>query len=105
MTRSKIHRIKFFVFLLIFLLSQIATCDGSFRENRQVDKSVPLENKTNDKEIVKKGSVESKDSLQEQHAQIHVINPVNNSRKGETNITSKTVLKSTTTISPTTIQV
>jgi len=34
MTRSKIQRMKFFVFLLIFLLAQTAVCDGSFREKR-----------------------------------------------------------------------
>lgn len=34
MTRSKIQMIKYFVFLLIFLLAQSAVCDGSFRINR-----------------------------------------------------------------------
>lgn len=47
MTRSKIQKMKFFVFLLIFLLAQTAICDGSFRERRDaatVDKNVPLVN-------------------------------------------------------------
>lgn len=34
MTRSKIQKMKFFIFLLIFLLAQTANCDGSFREKR-----------------------------------------------------------------------
>ncbi|XP_020296163.1 membrane protein FAM174B-like [Pseudomyrmex gracilis] len=34
MTRSKIQKMKFFIFLLIFLLAQTAVCDGSFREKR-----------------------------------------------------------------------
>ncbi|XP_039310978.1 uncharacterized protein LOC105200102 [Solenopsis invicta] len=34
MTRSKIQKLKFFIFLLIFLLAQTAVCDGSFREKR-----------------------------------------------------------------------
>ncbi|KAL6430290.1 hypothetical protein ACFW04_007776 [Cataglyphis niger] len=36
MTRSKIQKMKFFVFLLIFLLAQTAICDGNFRERRDV---------------------------------------------------------------------
>lgn len=36
MTRSKIQKLKFFIFLLIFLLAQTAICDGSFREKRDV---------------------------------------------------------------------
>lgn len=34
MTRSKIQKMKFFVFLLIFLLARTAICDGSLRERR-----------------------------------------------------------------------
>ncbi|XP_011699921.1 PREDICTED: membrane protein FAM174-like [Wasmannia auropunctata] len=34
MTRSKIQKLKFFVFLLIFLLAQTAVCDGIVREKR-----------------------------------------------------------------------
>ncbi|EFN84468.1 uncharacterized protein LOC105183225 [Harpegnathos saltator] len=34
MTRSKIQKMKFFLFLLIFLLAQTATSEGSFRERR-----------------------------------------------------------------------
>jgi len=34
MTRSKIQKLKFFIFLLIFLLAQTAVCDGNFREKR-----------------------------------------------------------------------
>lgn len=34
MTRSKIQKMKFFIFLLTFLLAQTAVCDGSFREKR-----------------------------------------------------------------------
>lgn len=36
MTRSKIQKLKFFIFLLIFLLAQTAVCHGSFREKRNV---------------------------------------------------------------------
>lgn len=35
MTRSKIQKMKFFIFLMIFLLAQTAVCDGSFRERRE----------------------------------------------------------------------
>ncbi|XP_071556675.1 uncharacterized protein [Temnothorax nylanderi] len=46
MTRSKIQKLKFFIFLLIFLLAQTAVCDGSFREKRDapsadVDEKAP----------------------------------------------------------------
>lgn len=34
MTRSKIQKLKFFIFLLIFLLAQTAVCDGIFREKK-----------------------------------------------------------------------
>lgn len=34
MTRFKIQKMKFFVFLLTFLLAQTVHCDGSFREKR-----------------------------------------------------------------------
>lgn len=34
MTRSKIQKMKFFLFLLIFLLAQAAVSKGSFREKR-----------------------------------------------------------------------
>ncbi|XP_032680866.1 uncharacterized protein LOC116848659 [Odontomachus brunneus] len=34
MTRSKIQKMKFFLFLLIFLLAQAAVSEGSFREKR-----------------------------------------------------------------------
>lgn len=40
MTRSKIQKMKFFIFLLIFLLAQTAVCDGSFREKRDVLKNL-----------------------------------------------------------------
>lgn len=36
MTRLKIQMIKFFIFLLIFLLAQSAVCNGSFRINSKV---------------------------------------------------------------------
>lgn len=34
MTRSKIQKMKFFIFLLIFLLAQTVVCNGSFREKK-----------------------------------------------------------------------
>lgn len=34
MTRSKIQKMKFFLFLLIFLLAQAAVSEGSFREKK-----------------------------------------------------------------------
>ncbi|XP_011864139.1 PREDICTED: membrane protein FAM174B-like [Vollenhovia emeryi] len=34
MTRSKIQKLGFFLFLLIFLLARTAVCDGSFREKK-----------------------------------------------------------------------
>lgn len=34
MTRSKIQKLKFFIFLLIFLLAQTAVSDGIFREKK-----------------------------------------------------------------------
>jgi len=54
MTRSKIQKMKFFIFLLIFLLAQIAVCDGNFREKRDTpltvggNKTTSLENKSID---------------------------------------------------------
>lgn len=50
MTRSKIQKMKFFVFLLIFLLAQTAICDGNFREKKDataVDKVSLVDEKTN----------------------------------------------------------
>ncbi|KAL6263304.1 hypothetical protein P5V15_006102 [Pogonomyrmex californicus] len=41
MTRSKIQKLKFFIFLLIFLLAQTAVCDGSFREKRDAPPPPP----------------------------------------------------------------
>ncbi|KAL2735213.1 membrane protein FAM174-like [Vespula squamosa] len=41
MTRFKIQRMKFFIFLSIFLLGQIAVCSGTFRE-RSVGREVSL---------------------------------------------------------------
>ena len=56
MTRSKIQKLKFFIFLLIFLLAQTAVCDGIFREKRNASstnvdgKVVPIDNvETNEK--------------------------------------------------------
>jgi len=55
MTRSKIQKMKFFIFLLIFLLAQTAVCDGNFREKGDTpstavggNKTTPLENKSID---------------------------------------------------------
>ncbi|KZC04968.1 PREDICTED: uncharacterized protein LOC107193299 [Dufourea novaeangliae] len=48
MTRSKIHMIKFFLFLLIFLLAQSAECDGNFRINRDVPESTSIGKSVND---------------------------------------------------------
>lgn len=50
MTRSKIQKLKFFIFLLIFLLAQAAVSNGSFREKRDAplsdvgEKSVAVAN-------------------------------------------------------------
>ncbi|KYM78731.1 hypothetical protein ALC53_10785 [Atta colombica] len=56
MTRSKIQKLKFFIFLLIFLLAQTAVCDGIFREKRNASstnvdgKAIPIDNvETNEK--------------------------------------------------------
>ncbi|EZA56936.1 uncharacterized protein LOC105277901 isoform X2 [Ooceraea biroi] len=46
MTRSKIQEMKFFVFLLIFLLAQTAVCDGSSREKRDAPLTAAGANKT-----------------------------------------------------------
>ncbi|KOC63169.1 hypothetical protein WH47_02678 [Habropoda laboriosa] len=43
MTRSKIQMIKFFIFLLIFLLGQSAVCNGSFRIHRTVPESTSVD--------------------------------------------------------------
>ncbi|XP_043248876.1 membrane protein FAM174B-like [Colletes gigas] len=43
MTRTKIPMIKFFVFLLIFLLAQSAVCNGSFRINRKAPDSTSID--------------------------------------------------------------
>ncbi|XP_012229630.1 membrane protein FAM174B [Linepithema humile] len=61
MTRSKIQKMKFFVFLLIFLLAQTAVCNGSFREKKDastIDKKiVPAanENKGTNEQVDKPG--------------------------------------------------
>lgn len=54
MTRSKIQKMKFFVFLLIFLLAQTAICDANFRERKDatvVDKKVSLVDEKADKKV------------------------------------------------------
>lgn len=61
MTRSKIQKMKFFIFLLIFLLAQTSVCDGSFRERRdapatEAKKASPVfasENKGADEQVGK----------------------------------------------------
>ncbi|TGZ53276.1 uncharacterized protein [Temnothorax longispinosus] len=45
MTRLKIQKLKFFIFLLIFLLAQTAVCDGSFREKRDAPPSADVDEK------------------------------------------------------------
>ncbi|KAL0107257.1 hypothetical protein PUN28_015652 [Cardiocondyla obscurior] len=39
MTRSKIQKLRFFIFLLIFLLAQTGVCDGNHREKRGASSS------------------------------------------------------------------
>ncbi|XP_047349778.1 uncharacterized protein LOC124949162 [Vespa velutina] len=48
MTRFKIQRMKFFIFLSIFLLGQIAVCSGSFRERNVKRESSVVRNVIND---------------------------------------------------------
>ncbi|XP_076248509.1 uncharacterized protein LOC143188242 [Calliopsis andreniformis] len=48
MTRTKIQMMKFFVFLLIFLLEQSAVCDGSFRINRDAPELTSINKSVNE---------------------------------------------------------
>ena len=106
MTRSKIQRIKFFVFLLIFLLFQIATCDGNFREKYQVKEPVPSDKSKNDNvESIDEGLVLPKDTPNDTSkkapAQSNVNDAsVNKSKKTEANLTSKAASAIVPTISP-----
>lgn len=48
MTSSKIQKVKFFLFLLIFLLAQTAVSEGSFRERRNAAATVESKDKVED---------------------------------------------------------
>ncbi|XP_011503078.1 PREDICTED: uncharacterized protein LOC105366357 [Ceratosolen solmsi marchali] len=101
MTRSKIQRIKFFVFLLSFIFSQKTSCDGSFRKKYETAEHVPFISKSDNKESVETISVLSKNKLADPLAQGIVYNvSVNNSKKLGVNVTSKTINELTTTYSP-----
>lgn len=94
MTRSRIQRIKFFVFLLIFLLSQLASCDGNLRERRRAaDEPVPLDNKSGNKKIADEtAAAETKDAAKESPAQSSAKNAsvtIGDVKKPGVNITSK----------------
>ncbi|OXU17968.1 hypothetical protein TSAR_008840 [Trichomalopsis sarcophagae] len=93
MTRSRIQRIKFFVFLLIFLLSQLASCDGNFRERRQAAEPVPLDSKSGSKETAgKTAAAERKDVAKELPAQSSAKNAsasIGDVKKAGVDITSK----------------
>ncbi|EFN66533.1 hypothetical protein EAG_11027 [Camponotus floridanus] len=82
MTRSKIQKMKFFVFLLIFLLAQTAICDGSFREKRDVDK----ENKVN-KETSK--NLDARIQQSATGSSSEAKKPATDGNKTHDNITSK----------------
>ncbi|XP_050458529.1 membrane protein FAM174B-like isoform X2 [Cataglyphis hispanica] len=89
MTRSKIQKMKFFVFLLIFLLAQTAICDGSFREKRDVTaedkKKVALVNEIN--KGVHEPSVRVKQKVAELSSDAK--KPATDGNKTQDNITSK----------------
>lgn len=90
MTRSKIQKMKFFVFLLIFLLAQTAICDGSFRERRDATaedkKKVSLVN-----EETNKGIDEPSARVQQKVAESSsdAKKPAIDGNKTQDNITSK----------------
>ncbi|XP_070150154.1 uncharacterized protein [Polyergus mexicanus] len=86
MTRSKIQKMKFFVFLLIFLLAQTAICNGSFQEKRDAtaeDKKISLVNEETNKEVDKR--------VQQNVAESSSVakKPATEGNKTHDNITSK----------------
>lgn len=90
MTGSTIQRVKLFVFLLIFLLSQIAACDEDSREKRQAaEPDVPLDIKHVDKDTG--GSIPgSSDSKKKDLGQITANETIVSSKiPSRTNITFK----------------
>lgn len=88
MTRSKIQKMKFFVFLLIFLLAQTAICDGSFRERRDAtaeDKKIPLVNEKTNKGVEPSARVQQNAAGSSSDAK----KPATDGNKTQDNITSK----------------
>ncbi|GAB1865408.1 Membrane protein FAM174 [Camponotus japonicus] len=87
MTRSKIQKMKFFVFLLIFLLAQTAICEGSFRERRDaaaVDKVPP-----GNEEISKKVEPSARIQQSATGSSSDAKKPATDGNKTHDNITSK----------------
>ncbi|XP_072762400.1 uncharacterized protein [Anoplolepis gracilipes] len=91
MTRSKIQKIKFFMFLLIFLLAQTAICDGSFRERRDATaedkKTVPLVKEKTDKKVVDESSARVQQNTAGSFSDVK--RPTTDGNKTHDNITSK----------------
>jgi hypothetical protein len=101
MTRSKIQRIKFFVYLLSFIFSQKTACNASAKEKYEAVERVPFNSKSDNNENGEALSVLSKNKLTDPIGQGIVYNvSVNNSKKLGVNVTSKEILTSSTTHSP-----
>ncbi|XP_058790199.1 uncharacterized protein LOC131663683 [Phymastichus coffea] len=83
MTRFKIQKLQFCVFLSIFLLSQVSTCNGNLREKHQELKTVPLNEEKKINEEFSKNV--SQDATQKMQTNASVIN---NSKKTTFTITS-----------------
>lgn len=81
MTRFKIQKLKFFVFLAIFFLSQISTSNANVREKHQDSKTVP----SNEENVVKKVEEVSKTDGSKEHS----------AQKNKTNTSVIDVLKKT----------
>lgn len=75
MTHSRIQNINFFVFLSIFMLAEIAVCDGVFKEKETSANSeiVVKSHKVTD-ENSRKGS-NAPSSLQDQSKNVGISNP------------------------------
>lgn len=96
MTRSKIQRMKYFIFLSIFLLGQIAACSGSFRERRTGREPSLVKSVTNDdvSSLVKEKSVQHDAAVVPLPSTTKKVNDdgkkqLNAVEKPVTNITSK----------------
>ncbi|CAK9797628.1 hypothetical protein ANTQUA_LOCUS1269 [Anthophora quadrimaculata] len=93
MTRSKIQMIKFFIFLLIFLLEQSAVCNGSFRINRSVPESTLVDKTVNEtaKKVNAHNSLDGQKTQQQSTVLSGGTTTIVEGNKTVDNITSKQI--------------